>query len=136
LVETLDADRVRNLQIAAKTMPISSLIVGVDLAPIRPIRGCITLMEDITTQKCRTAIKRELKGSLLDVVLHDGSPNVGGAWSSEAYTQSALTLEALKLATELLVPGGTFVSKIFRSQDYNSLLFALNQVRTHHRGAI
>lgn len=117
-------------------MPMSSLIVGVDLAPIRPIRGCITLMEDITTQKCRTAIKRELKGSLLDVVLHDGSPNVGGAWSSEAYTQSALTLEALKLATELLVPGGTFVSKIFRSQDYNSLLFALNQVRTHHRGAI
>ena len=41
-----------------------------------------------TPQACRTALKKEAKGSKFDVVLHDGAPNVGGAWSNEAYTQA------------------------------------------------
>jgi 23S rRNA U2552 (ribose-2'-O)-methylase RlmE/FtsJ len=40
-----------------------------------------------TTQATRAAIKREAKGSFFDVVVHDGAPNVGGAWANEAYTQ-------------------------------------------------
>lgn len=44
-------------------------------------------ISDITTSQCRQLLKKEAAGSLFDVVLHDGAPNVGGAWSSEAYTQ-------------------------------------------------
>lgn len=51
---------------------------------------------------------------MMEVVLHDGAPNVGGVWSSEAYSQSSLVLEALKLATDVLTPNGAFVTKIFR----------------------
>lgn len=79
-------------------------------------------------QKCRQMIKKEAASSMFDVVCHDGAPNVGGAWASEAYTQSALALDALKLATEFLSPKGTFVTKVFRSQDYNALLYALGQL--------
>ena len=41
------------LQVAAKSMPISSLIIGVDLVPIKPIANVITFEEDITTDRCR-----------------------------------------------------------------------------------
>ncbi|CAI5519086.1 unnamed protein product [Closterium sp. Naga37s-1] len=116
------------LQVAAKYMPAGSVIVGVDLVPIRAVPGCITLTHDITTPKCRADLKKVLKGGLLDVVVHDGSPNVGGAWLSEALGQAALSLQALRLAVEFLKPGGTFISKVFRSQDYNALLFALKQL--------
>ncbi|GLC72047.1 hypothetical protein PLESTF_001198400 [Pleodorina starrii] len=116
------------LQVAAKTMPVGSLILGVDLAPIKPIRGVKTLVQDITTQQCRAAIKREAGGAKMDVVLHDGAPNVGGAWASEAYSQSTLVLDSLKLAVDTLAPKGTFVTKIFRSKDYNALLYAFNQL--------
>ncbi len=38
-------------------------------------------------QSTRAALRKEAKGSLFDVVVHDGAPNVGGAWSSTLYTQ-------------------------------------------------
>jgi hypothetical protein len=49
-----------------------------------------SFISDITTQQCRQLLKREANGSLFDVVVHDGAPNVGGAWASEAYTQVRL----------------------------------------------
>ena len=116
------------MQVAKKAMPVDSFVLGLDLDPIRPIRGCVGLQCDITTQRCRQLIRKESKGKLFDVVVHDGAPNVGGAWASEAYSQSWLVLESLKLATEFLAPNGHFVTKVFRSADYTALLFAFNQL--------
>jgi len=73
------------LQVAAKYMPAASIKIGVDLDPIKSIKGCLTFQTDITTQKCTALIKKEIKHFSADVVLNDGAPNVGTNWNIDSY---------------------------------------------------
>ncbi|OMO75630.1 hypothetical protein COLO4_25956 [Corchorus olitorius] len=119
------------MQVAVQRVPVGSLVLGLDLDPIAPIRGAIALQQDITKSECKSKIKRVLEEhgtAAFDVVLHDGSPNVGGAWAQEAMSQNALVIDSVKLATQFLAPKGTFVTKVFRSQDYSSVLYCLKQL--------
>jgi AdoMet-dependent rRNA methyltransferase SPB1 len=116
-------------QVANKYMPVASMLIAVDIKPIRPIKGAVTIQSDITTAECKGLIKKELHGWDCDVILNDGAPNVAGgqAWSKDAYQQVELVIYSLRLVTNFLRQGGTFVTKVFRSQDYNALLWVLQQ---------
>lgn len=103
------------MQVAVQRVPVDHLVIGVDLAPIAPIRGAIAIQEDITKTECKSRIKK-LMGQhgcrAFDVILHDGSPNIGGAWAQEAMSQNALVIDAVRLATQFLAPKGIFVTKV------------------------
>lgn len=115
-------------QVASNLCPVNSLIIGVDIVPMKPMPNVITFQSDITTEDCRSRLRGYMKTWKADTVLHDGAPNVGLSWVQDAFTQSHLTLQALKLAVENLVVGGTFVTKIFRSKDYNKLVWVFQQL--------
>ena len=115
-------------QVAQQLMPKGSLILGIDILPIRIIRGVKTLVNDITTAECRRNVQEELNGWSADVVLCDGAPNIGSSYHKDAFVQNELVLAALKTATDHLVKGGTFCTKVYRSTDYNALIWVFQQL--------
>jgi len=115
------------LQVAKKYMPCNSNIVGLDLVPIRKIHGVNTIQVDITAAEAQQKILQESKNCLFDIVLHDGAPKVGGIWTAEACAQLILSVNALKLAVNFLSPDGVFISKAFRSKEFNLLVPKLKQ---------
>ncbi|CAN6636992.1 tRNA (cytidine(32)/guanosine(34)-2'-O)-methyltransferase [Trichomonascus vanleenenianus] len=92
-------------------------IVAVDLQPMSPIDGVVTLQADITHPKTLSRILDIFGGEPADFVCSDGAPDVTGLHDLDEYIQAQLILSALELATALLRPGGSFVAKIFRGRD-------------------
>jgi AdoMet-dependent rRNA methyltransferase SPB1 len=118
-------------QVAARTCPKTAQIVAVDILPIRAMKGfpnITTLIGDITTDKCKADIKNAIAGKQVDLVLHDGAPNVGADYAKDAYEQNEIALHALRCATQHLKRGGTFITKIYRSRDYASYHWLLQQL--------
>ena len=91
------------------------------------MRNVIALVGDITTEKCKSAIRSTLQGAGCDVVLCDGAPNVGASYDRDAYEQNEIALHALKCASEHLKKNGTFVTKLYRSRDYSAYLWVAKQ---------
>eukprot|EP00977_Amphora_coffeiformis_P014630 scaffold4138_cov132-Amphora_coffeaeformis.AAC.3 len=118
-------------QVAARTCPKSTQIVAVDILPIRAMKGfpnITTLIGDITTDKCKADIKNAIAGKEVDLVLHDGAPNIGADYAKDAYEQNEISLHALRCATQHLKREGTFITKIYRSRDYASFHWLLQQL--------
>ncbi|KAK9356072.1 FtsJ-like methyltransferase-domain-containing protein [Lipomyces doorenjongii] len=114
-------------QVLSRSLPEgTATIVSVDLQPIAPLPGVITLQADITHPATLTNILRLFGGEPADIVCSDGAPDVTGLHDLDEYIQGQLLLSALTLATNLLRPGGKFVAKIFRGRDVDLLYSQLS----------
>jgi 23S rRNA (uridine2552-2'-O)-methyltransferase len=87
-------------------------VVAVDPRPIEPIDGVTILRGKVGD----TNLLERLAGTgaaPFDLVLSDMSPRISGAYATDHARSVDLARNAYALAKAVLVPGGTFVAKVF-----------------------
>lgn len=103
-------------------------IVSVDLQPMAPIPGVVTIQADITHPTTVEKILANFDGQQADLVVSDGAPDVTGLHDLDEYVQAQLVFSALQLATAVLRNGGTFIAKIFRGRDIELMYAQLGRL--------
>lgn len=109
-------------QVAKELVGPQGLVIGADLSTIRPLDDVIFIQGDITKPETIQQIKETMHGKKADVVLSDMSPDISGNYSIDQARSAWLCHHALKVAEQILRPGGHFLCKIFEGEDTKSFI--------------
>ena len=99
---------------AAEQVGLSGRVVAIDLKPIAiglPPNAKTIVGDALALETA------QLEGPF-DVVLSDMAPSTSGQRHRDQYLSYELYSRALAIASELLVPGGTFIGKIFQGAEF------------------
>lgn len=106
------------LQAARQLVGEEGYVLGVDKQPIEdlPNQNVITIAAD-TTQSDVIERIRSLSGSVFDVLVSDLSQNLSGVWEVDQARQIELARTALRIARDVLRPGGNMLVKVFQGSE-------------------
>ena len=109
-------------------------VVGLDILPMDPVPGAITMQADFLEEGAADRLKEALGGSA-DIVLSDMAAPTTGHQATDHLRIMALAEAAYDFAEEVLAPGGAFVAKLFQGGAEKSLLERLKRDFTAVRHA-
>lgn len=95
-------------------------LCGVDLNPIAPLDGVVTITGDFTTPEIQEKVREAMP--IVNVVVCDAAPHLSGAKDYDQARVMALNEDALNFAATLLKQGGNLVMKSFQGSDFNDLV--------------
>jgi 23S rRNA (uridine2552-2'-O)-methyltransferase len=91
-------------------------VLALDINEMDPVVGATVLEADFLAPDAPELVRRELGGPV-DVVLSDMAPPATGQRDLDHLKIMALVEAALQFATEVLKPGGAFVSKFLQGSE-------------------
>jgi 23S rRNA (uridine2552-2'-O)-methyltransferase len=101
-------------QILRERLGPKATIVAVDLLPMEPVPGAVTITADFERDEGLAAIAEALAGRPVDLVLSDMSPNLSGIDVVDQARSIALAELALHFARSHLRAGGDLIVKVFQ----------------------
>jgi 23S rRNA (uridine2552-2'-O)-methyltransferase len=116
------------LQVAAKLTGPKGKVLGVDLQQIEPLNAAnvLLLQADIASEVTEQQIKSLLAGPA-DCVISDLAPKLSGIRDTDAARGLDLNLAALRIASHVLRPGGSFLMKSFVNPELETLSQAIKK---------
>lgn len=124
-------------QVAKELVGDSGLVIGVDLAYIKPVLGVTFVRGDMTSEGTVQTVLRRIEERVgrtqdtVDVVISDMSPNISGNYTMDQALSYFLCTKALEFTERVLKHGGHFVTKIFEGEDFPMLREAMKERFAH-----
>ena len=106
-------------QVASKLLGPDGQIVAIDLLEMQPIEGVTFIQGDFREDEVLAQILSSLKGEA-NLVMSDLAPNISGIRSVDQSRCMYLAELALDCAGKVLAPGGSFVTKLFHGEGFDS----------------
>lgn len=113
-------------QIALERVGNTGRVVAIDLTPIEPIGGAITLTGDVRDRESEQDLIAALRGHA-DLVLSDMAASSTGHAATDHLRIIGLIETALDFADVVLAPGGIFVGKVLQGGTERDLLTRLRR---------
>lgn len=113
-------------QVAVERTKGRGVVVGLDYVPMEPLPGVTVLELDFYDDDAPDRLK-DAVGGPVDVVLSDMAAPTTGHTATDHLRIMALAEAAYDFAAQVLVPGGTFVAKLFQGGAEKSLLDPLKR---------
>ncbi len=95
-------------------------VMGIDLSPIPPLEGTVTLVGDFSRPEVPDLVREEM--GIVNVILCDASPNLTGHRSFDQANAIGIGQDALRFAERVLKIGGNMVIKSFQGDLFHELL--------------
>ncbi len=108
------------LQVAKERVGENGKVIGVDLRPIKPMDGVVTILGDITDDNTMYELLEKFGGKA-DVVLSDMAPNIAGAYSTDHARSINLCMFAVNVCDRVLKKNGKMVMKVFMGDMFPEL---------------
>ncbi|CAA7614675.1 Ribosomal RNA large subunit methyltransferase E [Magnetospirillum sp. LM-5] len=113
-------------QVAVARVGAKGCVVGMDILEYDPVPGAISMQGDFLADDSPDRLKEALGGPA-DVVVSDMAAPTTGHPPTDHLRIIGLVEVALHFALEVLVPGGTFVAKVFQGGTERGLLDQLKR---------
>jgi 23S rRNA (uridine2552-2'-O)-methyltransferase len=100
-------------QVAAEFVGKSGRVIAIDIKPIEPIEGVITLKGDARSGQMLATVRELLQGKTANIIISDMAPNISGNYSFDHARSIELAEMALSYSETFLGPGGNMLVKVF-----------------------
>jgi 23S rRNA (uridine2552-2'-O)-methyltransferase len=109
-------------QVASRLVGERGRVIASDILPMDSLEGVEFIQGDFTEDSVLQTLLQTLGDAKADLVISDMAPNMSGMNAVDQPRSMYLVELALDLASQVLRPGGGFLSKVFQGEGFDDLL--------------
>lgn len=109
-------------QVALDIVGPKGFVLAIDILPIAPLQGPFTFLRADLTKPATIGKIKELSPGKADVVISDAAPEFSGIRIKDIGLAMQLNKKILKIAKEILKPGGNFICKAFHGPEFQKFV--------------
>lgn len=114
-------------QVVAEVLGTKGRIIASDILAMDALAGVEFVQGDFTEDAVFEQLLGTLNGDRVDLVISDMAPNMSGMKAVDQPRVMFLAELALDMAQKVLVPGGSFLAKVFQGEGFDQFHQALRQ---------